>query len=144
MTGLSLVKSWSKSVSLKPCGCSVLGCSLIRSTTLTTRIFSSGRCSRIMETAASVSSVGTSPQQAMTTSGARPWSLLAHGQIPVFGRKWDHSNLRADDDLDTTRQGLLLQHVEAVVASDPCRTTAASRARTHEHLFMDGPRNRNP
>ena len=36
-----------------PCGCSVSGSSFIRSTTLTTRIFSSGRCSRRMETAAS-------------------------------------------------------------------------------------------
>ena len=36
-----------------------------------------------METAASVSSVGTSPQQAMTTSGAASWSLLAHGQMPM-------------------------------------------------------------
>ena len=36
-----------------------------------------------METAASVSSVGTSPQQAMTTSGAAPWSLLAHCQMPM-------------------------------------------------------------
>ena len=44
--------------------------------------FRSGKCSRMIETAASVSSVGTSPQQAMTTSGARSWSLLAHGQIP--------------------------------------------------------------
>ena len=36
-----------------------------------------------METAASVSSVGTSPQHAMTTSGTTPWSLLAHGQMPM-------------------------------------------------------------
>ncbi len=36
-----------------------------------------------METAASVSSVGTSPQHAMTTSGAAPWSLLAHCQMPM-------------------------------------------------------------
>jgi len=36
-----------------------------------------------METAASVSSVGTSPQQAITTSGALPWSLLAHYQMPA-------------------------------------------------------------
>src|SRR5262249_30471787 len=32
--------------------------------------------------AASVSSVGTSPQQAITTSGSLPWSLLAQSQIP--------------------------------------------------------------
>ena len=36
-----------------------------------------------METAASVSSVGTSPQQAMTTSGERPRSLLAQDQMPM-------------------------------------------------------------
>ncbi len=52
----------------------------MRSTTFTTRIFSSGRCSRIIETAASVSSVGTSPQQAMTTSGANV--LVVAGPLP--------------------------------------------------------------
>ena len=35
----------SNSPSDRPCGCSLGGCSVIRSTTLTTRIFSSGRCS---------------------------------------------------------------------------------------------------
>ena len=44
------------------------GCSFIKSTTLTTRTFKSGKCSRKIDTAASVSSVGTSPQHAMTTS----------------------------------------------------------------------------
>ena len=34
MTGLSLVKSSSKSMSLNPCGCSVCGCSFMRSTTI--------------------------------------------------------------------------------------------------------------
>ena len=33
-------------------------------------------------TAASVSRVGTSPQQAMTTSGSQPLSLQAHSQMP--------------------------------------------------------------
>ena len=33
-------------------------------------------------TAASISSVGTSPAQAITTSGSAPWSLLAHSQMP--------------------------------------------------------------
>ena len=33
-------------------------------------------------TAASVSRVGTSPQQAITTSGSPPLSLLAHSQMP--------------------------------------------------------------
>ena len=50
---------------------------------MTTRIFRSGMCSRRSCTAASVSSVGTSPAQAMTTSGSLPRSLLAHSQIPI-------------------------------------------------------------
>jgi len=36
-----------------------------------------------MDTAANISSVGVSPQQAMTTSGSAPWSLLAHCQMPI-------------------------------------------------------------
>ena len=40
--GLSVVKMASKSRSDSPCGCSVLGCSVIRSTTFTTRILRSG------------------------------------------------------------------------------------------------------
>jgi hypothetical protein len=36
-----------------------------------------------METAASVYSVGTSPEQAITTSGEAPRSLLAHRQTPM-------------------------------------------------------------
>jgi hypothetical protein len=83
MMGLSFVKSTSKSASLRPCGCSLGGCSFIRSTTLMTRTFTSGACWRMMSTAARVSSVGTSPQQAMTTSGSPPRSLLAHSQIPI-------------------------------------------------------------
>src|SRR6266436_1340619 len=82
MTGLSFVKSTSKSRSLRPCGCSLAGWSFIRSTTLITRIFTSGTCWRRMSTAASVSSVGTSPQHAITTSGSLPLSLLAHSQMP--------------------------------------------------------------
>ena len=42
-TGLSVVNSASNSRSGRPCGCSVSGCSRIRSTTLTTRTLSSGR-----------------------------------------------------------------------------------------------------
>src|SRR5215472_10213767 len=72
MIGLSVVKRASKSRSDKPCGCSVDGCSFIKLTTLMTRTFSSGACFRRRSTAASVSSVGTSPQQAMTTSGSVP------------------------------------------------------------------------
>jgi hypothetical protein len=36
-----------------------------------------------MATAASDSSVGTSPHEAMTTSGSTPSSLLARRQIPI-------------------------------------------------------------
>ena len=41
-----------------------------------------GACLRRRSTAASVSSVGTSPQHAITTSGSPPRSLLAHSQMP--------------------------------------------------------------
>ena len=43
MIGLSVVKSASKSWSLRPCGCSLCGWSFIRSTTLITRIFKFGK-----------------------------------------------------------------------------------------------------
>src|SRR5262245_41033766 len=83
MIGLSEVNSALKSQSDNPCGCSLHGCSFIRFTTLMTRTFSSGMCLRSNSTAANVSSVGTSPQQAMTTSGSEPLSLEAHSQIPM-------------------------------------------------------------
>jgi hypothetical protein len=41
------------------------------------------KCSRKRLTAASVSNVGTSPADAMTTSGTAPRSLLAHSQMPM-------------------------------------------------------------
>ena len=88
MTGLSVVNRASNSASDMPCGCSVSGSSRIRSTTLTTRTFSVGRCSRSSETAASVSTVGTSPQQAITTSGAPSVSVDAHSQIPAPRVQW--------------------------------------------------------
>jgi hypothetical protein len=50
----------------------------MRSMTLTTKIFRWGKCWRRMETAASVSSVGTSPAQSITTSDSDSWSSLAH------------------------------------------------------------------
>ena len=59
------------------------GLSFIKSTTLMTRTLISGIYSRRIVTAASVSSVGVSPQQAITTSGSCPASLLAHGQMPM-------------------------------------------------------------
>src|SRR6516165_11388571 len=82
MIGLSVVNSASKSWSGMPCGCSLGDCNRIRFTTLITRTFTSGawRCSK--STAASVSKVGTSPAQAITTSGSTPRSLLAHSQMP--------------------------------------------------------------
>src|SRR5262249_53342761 len=82
MIGLSVVNSASKSWSERPCGCSLDGCSFIRLTTLMTRTFRSGACLRRRSTAARVSKVGTSPQQAITTSGSPPRSLLAHSQMP--------------------------------------------------------------
>ena len=72
MIGLSVVKIESNSRSGRPCGCSLWVCSVIRSTTLTTRILMSGKCCRSKSTAARVSSVGMSPAQAMTTSGSPP------------------------------------------------------------------------
>ena len=83
MMGLSRVKSRSYSCWLRPWGCWVSLWSRIRSTTFTTRIFSSGKASRRMVTAASVSRVGVSPQQAITMSGSWPWSVLAHCQMPM-------------------------------------------------------------
>src|ERR1051325_2334174 len=64
-------------------GCWVDGCSFIRSTTSPTRTFNPGRRSRRIAAAARVSSVGTSPAQAMTTSGSASWSLLAHRPMPA-------------------------------------------------------------
>ena len=83
MIGLSRVKIMSKARCDRPCGCSVSSCSRIRSTTLTNRIFNSGRFRLSRSTAASPSSVGTSPAVAMTTSGSSPrTSVPAHSQIP--------------------------------------------------------------
>ena len=73
----------SNSRSVRPCGCSVCGTSLNRSTTFTNRTFTSGRCWRSSAVAARDSIVGTSPQLAMTTSGSAPWSLLAQSQMPT-------------------------------------------------------------
>ena len=72
MTGLSGVNRASKSRWDRPCGCSVSSCSRIRSTTLTKRTRSSGRCSRRMRGRGRASRVGTSPAQARTTSGSPP------------------------------------------------------------------------
>ena len=82
MIGLFVVNTLSISRSVEPCGCKVTGTSLKRSTTLTNRIFSSGSRSRRMAVAASASCVATSPQDAITTSGSTPSSLLARGQMP--------------------------------------------------------------
>src|SRR5579862_1009305 len=84
MIGLSLVNMPSKSRSLSPCGCSRSGCNFMRSTTFTTRIFKLGRRLRRIETAARISSVGTSPAQPMTTSGSLPLSLLAVPDADAF------------------------------------------------------------
>ena len=83
MTGLSVVNRASNSRSGRPWGCSLSCWSVIRSTTLITRTFSSGKCWRSRSTAARVSRVGVSPQQAITTSGSVFLSLLAQSQMPI-------------------------------------------------------------
>ena len=70
MIGLSFVNNASYSASLNPCGCFDLGSSFIRSTTLITRILISGSAFLKIVTAARVSSVGVSPQHAITISGS--------------------------------------------------------------------------
>ena len=80
-----------------------------------TRIFSSGACSRSSSTAASVSSVGTSPQQAMTTSGSPPWSLLAQGQMPMPGRAVLDGRIH----VEPLRGGLLAGHDHVDVVAAP-------------------------
>src|SRR5438105_5601962 len=57
MTGLSGVNRASNSRSENPCGCSVFGTSRKRSTTLTKRTFSSGKCCRSRAVAAKASIV---------------------------------------------------------------------------------------
>ena len=47
------------------------------------RTFNEGKCDRSSDTAAIVSRVGTSPQQASTTSGAPGKSFDAHSQMPA-------------------------------------------------------------
>ena len=55
----------------------------IKLITLITLIFRSLKLFRKIVTAAKVSRVGVSPQQAMMISGSYPPSLLAHFQIPI-------------------------------------------------------------
>ncbi len=56
----------------------------MRSTTFTTRILRVGISARRIDTAASVSSVGTSPAQARITSGASPaTSVPAQSKMPM-------------------------------------------------------------
>ena len=54
----------------------------------TTRTLRSGRCSRSSVTAASTSSVGTSPAHASTTSGSLPSSFDAQSQMPIPRAQW--------------------------------------------------------
>jgi hypothetical protein len=88
-------------------------------------------------TAARVSSVGTSPQQAMTTSGSLAWStpasppfcqsLLAHSQMPMPGAVLDrrvHRQplrrrlLAGDDDVDVVAAAqAVVGHRQQVLAS---------------------------
>ena len=89
MMGLSAVKIPSKSRDVRPCGCSLASWSRIRSTTLTTRIFSPGAPAFSSSAAATVSTVGTSPAQASTTSGSSPGtSEPANSQMPRPRWQW--------------------------------------------------------
>src|SRR5262249_35607304 len=110
MIGLSVVNSASKSWADRPCGCSLDGGSFIRLTTLMTRTFRSGACVRRRSTAARVSKVGTSPQQAITTSGSPPPVVAgplpdAEASLAVLDRLIHRQPLRCrllagDDDVD--------------------------------------------
>ena len=70
---------------------------------------------RRRSTAASVSRVGTSPQQAITTSGSPPLSLLAHSQMPMPGGAMFDRGLH----IEPLRRGLLAghDHVDVVAAA---------------------------
>ena len=70
---------------------------------------------RSRSTAASVSSVGTSPPQAITTSGSPPRSLLAHSQMPMPAVQC----LTACVHVQPLRRRLLAgdDHVDAVAAA---------------------------
>jgi hypothetical protein len=116
----------SNSESERPWGCSVSGSRRIRSTTFTTRTFSSGRCWRRSATAASVSRVGMSPQQAMTTSGTE--ALVVGGERPdaqssgavvdclVHAQPVELGLLAGDDDVDVVlRAQAVVGHREQAV-----------------------------
>ena len=77
-----------------PCGWSSGVNIAMRSTTFTTRICSPGAVVRSSQVAASVSRVGMSPAQAMTTSGS-PSSLLAHSQTEAPRSQWPFADWRS-------------------------------------------------
>ena len=83
MTGLSVVKSASKSWSRQAVRMLARRLQLHQVDDVDDAHLELGQCLRSRSTAASVSSVGTSPQQAITTSGSPPRSLLAHSQMPM-------------------------------------------------------------
>src|ERR1035438_7389070 len=100
MIGLSVVNSESKSLSESPWGCSVLGWSLKRSTTLTNRILISGNSSRNNAVAARASCVGMSPAAIVTLPVPNPDTLGA-----VFDRSFHIQVLQMEllvrnDDVD--------------------------------------------
>ena len=72
----------------QPCGCSVAGCSLNRSTTLTNRSFKSGDCSRSMAAAASASIVATSPQRSQHHVGLLSRVSTGPRQMPRPFVQW--------------------------------------------------------
>src|SRR5690349_21221127 len=94
-----------------------------------TRTFSSGMWRRSRSTAASVSRVGTSPQQAMTTSGSWPRSLLAHSQMPRPASQCliasNDLRLFVDDMIDEPR--ILMAEAVMVLPPDMARQEIVQR-----------------
>lgn len=87
-TGLSLVNRESKSSWDMPHSCSSGLKSFIKLTTLTKRTRNLGRLFLKISVAANASSVGTSPAQAIITSGLCPRSLDAHSQALSPNLQW--------------------------------------------------------
>src|SRR5665647_702443 len=83
MTGLSAVKMVSYSRSVSPCGCSLMSCRRIRSTTLTTRTLSSGRYRRSRSAAASTSRVGVGETVVVLAPHVRGQQDVERGDRPT-------------------------------------------------------------
>ena len=105
----------SKSRSLIPCGCSVLRLQGHEIDDVDDANFQFGQCCRNRSTAASVSSVGTSPAQAITTSGSAPSIVAGPSQIPMPASQWRRGRVHGQP----LRRRLLAgdDHVDVVVAA---------------------------